>query len=74
MFSVIAVITGFTTLCKPDIKLDVVPDDDDDNKIIECAVCAGAEVIVSGDKHLLGLRKYKNIRIIKPADFLRSMI
>lgn len=70
----LAVISGFTRLCNPDIKLDVVAADDDDNKIIECAVCAGAEVIVSGDKHLLELQKYKNIRIIKPADFLRSII
>ena len=33
--------------------LDAVPDDPDDNRIVECAVEAKSEVIVTGDKHLL---------------------
>ena len=44
--------------------------DVDDNKFIEAAVIGGAENIISGDKDLLGLKQYKNIKIIKPAEFL----
>jgi uncharacterized protein len=57
-------------LVHPIQGLNAVPGDPDDNKIIECAVAANADVIVSGDKHLLELKNYGNIPIIKVSDFL----
>ncbi len=54
-------------------KLLVVKADPDDNKFIECAVSARASYIISGDKHLIGLKKYRNISILTPADFLTLM-
>jgi predicted nucleic acid-binding protein len=54
-------------------KLNVIADDPDDNKIIECAVAAGADVIVSGDKHLLRLGQYRGIRIMKLRQLLESI-
>lgn len=68
------VIKSLVKICDPDIKIDAVHADKTDNKIIECAVFAGADVIISGDKHLLDMKKYHNIRILKPADFLRMII
>jgi putative PIN family toxin of toxin-antitoxin system len=53
--------------------LRVVSADPKDDKFIECAVAGGADYIVSGDKHLLGLGKYEGIRILSPADFLRVL-
>jgi predicted nucleic acid-binding protein len=51
---------------------DVVKDDDpDDNKIIECALAAGADAIVTGDKHLLRLGQYGGIRIVRVREFLK---
>lgn len=50
----------------PGIKLDVIKSDPDDNKILECAVACGAEYLVSGDAHLLGLKEYTGIKIITP--------
>jgi predicted nucleic acid-binding protein len=41
-----------------------------DNKIIECAVTAGSDYIVTGDKDLLRLGQYDAIRIVNVADFL----
>jgi putative PIN family toxin of toxin-antitoxin system len=38
--------------------LHVVTADPDDDKFVECAQMAGAEIIVSGDRHLLDLGKY----------------
>ncbi len=35
-------------------RLDAVPADADDNRIVECAVAAGSEVVISGDAHLRG--------------------
>lgn len=46
----------------------VVPDDADDDAVIACAIAAGADLIVSGDKHLHGLGgHYNGIAIVTPA-------
>jgi uncharacterized protein len=44
--------------------------DEDDNRVLETAVIGGAPVIVTGDKDLLVLSKYKNIDIMTPSQFL----
>ncbi|HET8523304.1 MAG TPA: putative toxin-antitoxin system toxin component, PIN family [Thermomicrobiales bacterium] len=51
--------------------LNVVADDPNDNKFVECAVEGGAQCIVSGDKHLLHLGSYMDIQILRPAEFTR---
>jgi predicted nucleic acid-binding protein len=38
--------------------------------VLECAVVAGAQFIVTGDKDLLVLDSYHGIRIVTPAEFL----
>ena len=53
-----------------DIKL--IAADPDDDKFIECAINAGAEVIITGDRHLKGLKQYKGIDILSPAEFIGS--
>jgi putative PIN family toxin of toxin-antitoxin system len=48
--------------------------DPDDEMILECALAAEADFIVSGDKkHLLALRQFQAIPIISPAEFLRRL-
>lgn len=48
--------------------------DPDDEMILECALAAEADIIVSGDKkHLLALRQFQGIPIVSPADFLRRL-
>jgi len=48
--------------------------DPDDEMILECALAAEADFIVSGDKkHLLALRQFQGIPIVSPAEFLRRM-
>ena len=51
----------------------VVPGDSNDDKIVQCALIGGASHIISGDKHLLALKNYKDISIVRPAEFL-SMV
>jgi len=41
-----------------------------DNKFIEIAVDAEADYIVSGDQHLLKLKKFMEIKIVTPREFL----
>ena len=52
--------------------ISVVREDPHDDKFIECAVAAKANVIVSGDGHLQKLESYKGILILSPAEFLKS--
>lgn len=53
------------------LEVDAVKADPDDNKILACAIEAHADFIVSGDHHLTDLKKYKNIRIVNPDEFLK---
>jgi uncharacterized protein len=50
--------------------LNDVPDDKDDNRILECSHAAGSDYLVTGDNHLLKLRAHRRIRIIRPAELL----
>jgi hypothetical protein len=52
---------------EPQITLNVVPDDEDDNRIIECAIAGEAGLIVTFDKDLLRLKSYEMIGIITPS-------
>jgi uncharacterized protein len=52
------------------VQLGVVKDDPDDNRIIECAVSAGSDYIVTGDKDLLRMKRYYSIQILTVSDFL----
>ncbi|MCL6097471.1 MAG: putative toxin-antitoxin system toxin component, PIN family [Bacteroidetes bacterium] len=61
-FNVVKIIKGKIDICR----------DKDDNNILETAVAAKANVIISGDKNLLVLKKYKNISIISPREFYNS--
>jgi putative PIN family toxin of toxin-antitoxin system len=61
----------FTQRVHPTVTLDAVQSDPDDNRVLECAIAASSQFIVSGDKHLLDLGQFRNIQIGKVADFLK---
>ena len=48
----------------------VITDDPDDDQVIAAAVAAEADLIVSGDRHLLKIGTHRTIRIVTPADAL----
>jgi putative PIN family toxin of toxin-antitoxin system len=58
---------------EPKVKLHIVNEDEEDNKILECALAAGADIIVSGEKHLLNLGRFKKTRILTPREFFDSL-
>lgn len=60
----------FITLINPRIKVNAVKEDVDDNKIIECALESKADYIISYDKHILNLKKYKEIKIVRPEEII----
>jgi hypothetical protein len=44
-----------------------------DDKFISCALSAGVEVIVSGDKDLISVGMYKSVKLMSPSDFLKRI-
>ena len=58
------------TMVTPTITVADRTVDRDDNRILEAAHAAEAQVVVSGDKHLLELVSWRGISILTPADFL----
>ena len=63
-------ISRSATVLKPAVKLNVL-EDGPDNRILECAIEAGADLVVTGDRHLLKLKKFHDIPIVRLVDFLR---
>lgn len=55
---------------EPKITLNVIKTDPADNRVLECALEVEADFIVSGDKDLLDIGSYKDIKIVKPTEFL----
>jgi uncharacterized protein len=52
------------------LRLHAVAEDPDDDKYVEAAVEGLAQFVLTGDKHLLSLKAYENIRIVTPRMFL----
>ena len=57
---------------EPENVLTVITEDPDDNRVLECAVRGRADLIVSGDRHLLKLESYRGISIVTVRQFLES--
>jgi hypothetical protein len=55
---------------EPQMTLDIIKEDPADNRVLECAVAGEASYIISGNDHLLKIKEYKGIVILKPAEFL----
>lgn len=57
----------------PESELQVIKKDPADNKFLACAVAIQACFIVSGDSHLLDLKKFQDIPILTPRQFLEHL-
>jgi len=57
-------------LVHPKEPLRVVVADPSDDRVLEAAAAGGAEVIVTGDRHLLRMRSWEGIEILAPSRFL----
>lgn len=63
-------IRSLSRIVKISGTLRAVPDDADDDMIIDCGVTGNATYIVTGDKHLLSMKSYQDIAIVKAAEFV----
>ena len=63
-------IHAFSEVVNPRGSLNVISEDASDDYILETAILGGADMIVTGDNHLLRLGEYKGIRIIQARELL----
>lgn len=56
------------------VDVFAVVEDESDNRILEAAVAASVDCIVSGDEHLLTLGIFQGIPILTPAEFLSTVL
>ncbi len=63
-------IESISEFITPANKNSTVIRDFDDNIIIDCAVEANADYIITGDNDLLSLKEYNNIKIIKASELI----
>jgi uncharacterized protein len=62
----------YVEVVNPRRRLRVVERDPSDNKFLECAITGKARVIISGDKDLLSIGRYRSVSIQSPAQFLAA--
>ncbi len=58
---------------EPKRSMNVILEDPEDNRVIECADESVADFIVSGNHHLLDLRRYGNMRIVRAKEMLEEL-
>jgi uncharacterized protein len=65
-------ISQTATVLRPRPRLHILKDEPD-NRILECAIDAQADYVISGDRHLLALKRHADSTIISLADFLATL-
>jgi len=65
-------ISRTATILKTEPHLHILKDDPD-NRILECALLAESDLIVTGDHHLLALQHFRGVRIVKLVDFVELL-
>ena len=66
--------TLLTTVVHPATITPTILNDPDDDQVLACALAAKAEPIVSGDRHLLDLKEYRGMRIVRVADAVKNIV
>lgn len=63
----------FLKLVEPDVRLDIVKADPDDNRVVECAVYSSSNYITSWDTHLTDLIEVEGIKIQNPGKLIETL-
>jgi len=71
---IISEIESLSELVMPKKRHSVVNRDEDDNIIIDCAIEANADYIITGDDDLLTLKEFKKVKILNPSEFLKIIL
>lgn len=66
-------ITQKATLVKTTEPLNVIKGDEKDNRILECALKAKANFIITGNKRHFPFEEFKGIKIVTPREFMNKI-
>jgi putative PIN family toxin of toxin-antitoxin system len=66
----IAQLTRIAVVVEPVEEVHVVTADPSDDRVLEAAAAFGADVIVSGDRHLRDLQRWRGIEIVSSPELL----
>jgi putative PIN family toxin of toxin-antitoxin system len=70
----LAEVNALASLTRSSVKLSGILAHDADHRILECALAAHADFLVTGDKrHLQPLRTFRGVRIVSPRQFLNLL-
>lgn len=72
--SILEVINNEAEFCEAPALPSQICTDPADDKFLACALASGARLVVSGDKHLLKVSRFRNIQIMKPRAFLDTFL
>ncbi len=67
---IVSEISSLAEVYEASEKVSRIKDDPSDDRILECALAACANAVVSGDSHLLALRTFRGMPIVSPVDCL----
>ena len=66
----VAQVARIAAVVEPSETIHVIKADPADDRVLEAARAFGADMIVSGDRHLLDLGTWSEIEVLSPAEFI----
>jgi len=66
-------VSVLATLVEIPGKLEIIKQDPSDNVIAECALTAQVDFLISGDPHLLNVKRIGRTRIVRASEFLGEL-
>ena len=66
----VRLVSEVAVVVEPDREVTVIEHDPADNRVLEAAVAAQADCIVSGDADLLEIVSFEGVRIVSPREFI----
>ena len=72
VFELLEKVFSFVSLVYPKEKVSIVKEAPADDRIIECALASKSDYLVTYDKELLKVVKYKSVKIVRPEELLRG--
>lgn len=66
----VGLVAEIAVVVEPDRVLEIIQDDPADNRVLEAAVSANADYIVSGDSDLLEIGSFEGARIVTARAFI----
>lgn len=67
---ILSVFASGCRIVEPEVLDKQICDDPNDDKFLAAAIGGEAEIVISGDNHLLNVNGYSGIDILRPAEFI----